>query len=89
MGHTDQICPVCGYTLAESAWAEGVGGSFEICPSCGVQFGYADAAGGDPDRRVALWREWREAWVADGMPWRGVGKPPEDFDPDTQLARLR
>jgi hypothetical protein len=57
------------------AWVKGVGGSFEICPSRGIQFGYTDAAGGDPDRRVALWREWREAWVADGTPWRGVGKP--------------
>ena len=81
-------CPVCGYKLAEPAWTPDSGGSFEICPSCGMQFGYTDAAGGDPERRRDLWRKWRQQWVADGMPWRGVGKPPDDFDPSAQLTHV-
>ncbi len=81
------ICPVCGYELSEPAWGDD-GGSFEICDSCGIQFGYEDAAGGDREVRAARWREWRAAWVADGMPWRGVGRPPDDFEPEAQLARL-
>lgn len=55
-------CPACGYDkLDEPAWiapnARG-GGSLEICPNCKMQFGYDDAAGGDPERRKVIWREW-------------------------------
>jgi hypothetical protein len=88
MAQPEHICPVCGYELAEPAWVDDVGGSFEICDSCGIQFGYEDAAGDDRELRAALWGEWRAAWVANGMPWRGVGRPPDDFDPGAQLARL-
>jgi hypothetical protein len=88
MVDNDAICPVCGYALEEPAWTADGGGSQEICPSCGIQFGYTDAAGGDPGRRAALWQEWRGRWIAEGKPWRGVGTPPHDFDPDAQLARL-
>ena len=51
-------CPACGYPdLAEAPWSES-GGSFEICPSCGIQFGYTDMAGGDPNARQRVWEEW-------------------------------
>ncbi len=84
-------CPVCGFPLDEPAWvdpdARG-GGSHKICQSCDIHFGYEDAAGGDPVRRRQLWREWRERWVADGCPWRGVSPPPDDYDPKRQLRRV-
>ena len=55
-------CPACGYdALPEPAWVEpeaAGGGSDEICPKCKIQFGYDDAAGGDPVRRKAIWRTW-------------------------------
>ena len=52
------VCPACGYPdLTEPPWSES-GGSFEICPSCGIQFGYTDAAGGDIERRRRIWAEW-------------------------------
>ena len=44
-------CPVSGYPeLEEPPWTDG-SGSDEICPSCGIHFGYDDAAGGDAARR--------------------------------------
>ncbi len=55
-------CPACGYDrLPKPAWLEpeaAGGGSQEICPSCKLQFGYNDHAGGDPVRRKAIWHTW-------------------------------
>jgi len=84
-------CPACGFPLDEPAWVDPDapgGGSQKICQSCDIQFGYEDAAGGDPARRRQLWREWRERWVADGCPWRGASPPPDDYDPKRQLRRV-
>ena len=38
------ICHICGYTeLNEGSWGEdGNSPSFDICPCCGVEFGYED-----------------------------------------------
>lgn len=83
-------CPVCGYgELREPPW-DNDSPSDEICPSCGTQFGYDDAAGGDAARRQVRHRELREAWVARGMPWdSGDIKPaPEGWDPRQQLRSV-
>jgi len=37
--------------------------SHEICPSCGIQFGYNDARA---DLRERIYSHWREAWVTNG-----------------------
>lgn len=37
---------------------------YEICRSCGIQFGYDDAAGDDPEVRYVVYSEWRKAWNA-------------------------
>ena len=38
------ICPVCGYNaLHEPAYDRFGCASFEICPCCGIEFGYDDA----------------------------------------------
>jgi transcription elongation factor Elf1 len=59
-------CPVCGYDeLAEQPWTEDGGGSQEICPQCGIQFGYDDAAGGDLTRREQTYAEWRARYRRD------------------------
>ena len=48
------ICPACGYDgLEEPPWTDG-SASDEICPSCGIQFGYEDFAGGDVDARKSV-----------------------------------
>ncbi len=81
-------CPACGFYLGFAAW-DGLSASDEICSSCGIQFGYSDVAGGDPLARVALYKNWREKWIEDGMVWRGKGiLPPEGWDPVKQLRNI-
>jgi hypothetical protein len=82
-------CPVCGYTLGFEPW-HGYSASDDICPCCGIQFGYDDAAGGDMQRRQGVYEQWRQRWIKKGMPWdsAGIEDPPPNWDPRTQLNRL-
>jgi len=86
---TGYICPACGFDdLDEPPW-EGKRSSLEICPSCGIQFGYTDDAGGDPRAREELHKEWREAWIRGGMKWSSPGQtPPPNWDPVRQVSRV-
>lgn len=76
-------CPVCGFPgLDEAPRSESGGGSYEICPSCGFQFGVSDDDEGFSEA------EWREQWVVEGMPWRSKGQqPPARWNPRRQLTR--
>jgi hypothetical protein len=78
------ICPVCGYPdLDEPPRSSSGGGSYEICPSCGFQFGVTD------DDRGINYEEWRAQWIAEGMPWdRGSSPPPPGWDPVSQLKNI-
>jgi hypothetical protein len=81
-------CPVCGYDLGFPAWTD-LSPSDEICPSCGIQFGYEDAAGGDIKRRSLIYQQWRIQWIQKGMPWNSLGiEPPNNWDPKEQLKNL-
>lgn len=84
------VCPVCGFQLWFEPW-RGSSPSDEICPSCGIQFGYDDAAGGDASKRTAIYKTWRERWIARGMPWasKSTENRPTDWDPQRQLERLK
>jgi hypothetical protein len=77
-------CPVCGYPgLREEPRSPAKGASYEICPSCGFQFGFDDEDQGISDE------QWRKRWLDSGMPWTSVGKyPPPGWDPREQLKRL-
>ena len=79
-------CPVCGYPCLdeEPESVEGGGSSYEICPSCGFQFGVTD------DARGETYSSWRAKWVAKGMPWdsEGIYPRPERWNPAAQLALL-
>jgi hypothetical protein len=79
-------CPVCGYPeLTELPRTEATGGSYEICPSCGFEFGYSDEA------RGFSYEQWREAWIAQGTPWRGGSSipRPKNWNPSEQLKRIQ
>ncbi|MBP8258476.1 MAG: hypothetical protein KA118_02280 [Verrucomicrobia bacterium] len=81
MAHT---CPVCGYpNLAESPRSRSGGGSYEICPSCGFQFGVSD------DDAGISYARWRRQWRESGMRWASQGTPaPAEWDPKAQLRSL-
>lgn len=81
-------CLVCGYILNDYPW-DGDSPSYDICPSCGIQFGYTDMAGGDKEKRRELYKTWRERWIAGGMTWSSVGNlPPSNWDPKKQLENI-
>ncbi len=81
-------CPVCGYNLDFMPW-KGISASDEICPCCGIQYGYDDAAGGDVSKRNSIYKEWQNHWIKEGMPWKSMGiDPPENWDPVKQLKNI-
>ena len=77
-------CPICGYDgLDEEPRPSADGGSFEICPSCGFQFGVSD------DDKGFTYDAWRKQWIDGGMVWdKGRSSPPSGWNPVYQLARL-
>jgi hypothetical protein len=72
-------CPVCGYAhLARPAYNEAGSASFEICPCCGVQFGYQDS--GFPHAAS------RQIWLETGGTWScDVTAPPPEWNAREQL----
>ncbi len=83
----NNMCPVCGYPgLDEAPYKGNVGrgsASYEICPSCGFQFGYTD------DAIHITFEQWREKWIANGMKWRSKGiAPPPGWNPREQLLNI-
>ncbi len=72
-------CPVCGFAgLSEPPYDAHGCASFEICPSCGTEFGYDDATWSHADIR--------KAWVAAGCPWRSqIIHPAPDWNAGEQL----
>ena len=61
-------CPVCGEKLGFKAWNDD-NPSDELCPGCGIQFGYNDAR---PDLRQLVYAAWRDEWIANGrQPFEG------------------
>jgi hypothetical protein len=82
-------CLVCGYPdLGEPPW-QNDSASDEICPSCGIHFGYDDSDGVDPAQREVVYREWRARWIATGMRWWSSGRnAPPGWDPQAQLRAV-
>ena len=79
-------CPVCGFAaLGAPAYDPVTGlGSYQICPSCGYEYGVTD------DDRQITHEQWRRGWIEAGMPWRdrGISDPPRGWNPRVQLAAL-
>ena len=73
------MCPVCGYPgLSEPSHDEDGDGSYEICTSCGCEFGVDD----DEVSHAEL----RARWVASGARWWSQrATPPEGWDGLAQL----
>lgn len=78
----EHICPVCGYPCLAEEVQRADGWSYEICPSCGFQFGV------DTENGIS-YETWRKAWVMGGMKWWDVSAGhPKNWDPVKQLESL-
>jgi hypothetical protein len=78
------ICPVCGFPdLTEPPRSpDEDSGSYEICPSCGFEFGVTD------DDLGYTYESWRKQWVKAGMRWASRSRPaPAGWDPAGQLRQ--
>ena len=76
-------CPVCNYSgLSENVVCSDGVPSYEICPSCGFQFGVDDETG-------ITYKAWRDAWVKGGMKWWDEStRHPPNWNPVDQLASI-
>ena len=77
-------CPVCGYPALSEEPRTSSGGSYEICWSCGFEFGVTD------DDLGYSYDSWRQLWIDRGMPWDSepLHPRPAGWDPIAQLERL-
>jgi predicted RNA-binding Zn-ribbon protein involved in translation (DUF1610 family) len=87
---SEHICPVCGYPdLREPAYDDNGEESFDICSSCGFQFGYDDGGVGIEDPICAeKQKAWREKWIAGGMKFKHLSSKPLNWDPVRQLLNI-
>lgn len=73
-------CPVCGWAGLEDPPYNRFGNpDYDICPCCGVEYGYQDADGNHARLRAL--------WIEEGMIWHhpGSAPPPVGWDPIAQL----
>ena len=84
------ICPVCGYPdLSEPAYLAGGNPSWDICPSCGTQFGLSDWVDSNPAPLAKIHEELRRKWIGRGMRWYSQADPiPLGWDPIAQLRNI-
>ena len=80
-GDVASCCPVCGYAeLPTPPYDEHWCASFEVCPSCGTEFGYDDAT--KPVEQL------RQEWLDWGAAWRSEQKrPPPGWSGRRQLEQ--
>lgn len=68
-----KFCRVCGLEQTYLQYGEdGTTPTFEICPCCGVEFGYEDAT-------IAGAVRFREVWIRGGKVWFHVNEMPENW----------
>ncbi len=74
-------CPVCGYKgLEEPPYDSAGSASFEICPSCGTEFGCDDY---ENDHATL-----RHIWIQSGAKWWNQSTPPPiGWNPNEQMKQ--
>lgn len=67
-------CPVCAFPELDVPPVD-----FNICPSCGTEFGYDDCS--------ISWEDLREEWIRNGASWfSDDSRPPPGWSAYAQLA---
>lgn len=78
----DRYCAICGYEPPSPPWgAEGRLPSFDICPCCGVTWGYEDSG-------VSSIERYRARWLAAGAAWYSTREPADGLATRERLARI-
>jgi len=79
MRNDKYMCPVCGYPeIEEIPYLDENTPSYEICPSCGTEYGYDDL--------VKTHTQLRDEWIINGLSWWAKSEsPPSDWNPIKQL----
>jgi hypothetical protein len=55
--------------------------TYEICPCCGVEFGYEDST-------IQSTQAFRKVWIEDGLKWFSAREKPENWSPEQQMADI-
>jgi hypothetical protein len=76
-------CHVCGYPdLEEAPWGEdGISPTYNICPCCGVEFGYEDC-------QAEALLTYRSEWIKKGANWFDSSLKPNNWSLKEQLKRI-
>lgn len=75
------LCRVCGYESDVPPWGEDGLPLFDICPCCGVEWGYEDAL-------PAGVKQYRENWISRGAPWFDRYTARDGLETSERLRRL-
>lgn len=75
-------CRVCGLYLSYQPWGEdGNDPTYEICPCCGVEFGYEDYS-------KSSIQEYRKQWIDNGCKWFILSKKPTNWSFKIQSSQI-
>ncbi len=78
----DHFCRVCGYRSDEAPWGDdGRSPSFDLCPCCGVEWGYQDLV-------ATAAEQFQARWLAEGAPWRDRKVPADGLATEERLRRI-
>jgi hypothetical protein len=77
------LCPVCGYPNLDYPAMDPLSGnpSFDICPSCGCEFGYDDAT-------IQVKDSYRKRWIKNGAVWFKPELKPQNWSLRDQLELI-
>lgn len=75
-------CRVCGLFNEDPPWGDdGESPSYDICPCCGVEFGYEDYT-------VESTKKYRAKWISEGAMWFTPKEKPKDWDLVDQIKSI-
>lgn len=75
-------CRVCGLYNQEAPWGEdNRTPSYDICPCCGMEFGFEDY-------RLDLIRQYRQQWLDQGAEWFEKNEKPSGWNLTEQMKDI-
>jgi hypothetical protein len=79
---TEYYCLVCGLSIDEPAWGIDNGlSTHDICPCCGVEFGYEDST-------LEGIKRYRNSWIAKGAQWFDKKVRPIGWQIEDQISNV-